>query len=240
MKLYYSDASPFARKCRVVAIERGLDDQIELLTAMPLDNPDDLLTCNPLGRVPALILDDGMALTDSALICTWLDEQGAGTEMTPASWEGRRDEALATGVMEAAVAMAFEGRRPEAEQSAVWRERRIAAITRTLAFLEEDMAAGRGRHASPVYRMGGTEALSPDLIAGLQAEEAGGVDEASFDLADASLVIALDYLALRHGAVFFDRAGRPGGLNLTADCPALMARAAELSARESLAATKPG
>ena len=59
MQLFYSPTSPYARKCRVVARERGLMADIEETACSPYDNPPELQSKNPIGKVPALILDDG-------------------------------------------------------------------------------------------------------------------------------------------------------------------------------------
>ena len=68
MKLYYSPTSPYARKCLVLAIEKSLVNQVELVNLSPWDNLNNLLQVNPLCKVPALELDDGSALCDSPLI----------------------------------------------------------------------------------------------------------------------------------------------------------------------------
>ena len=77
MKLYHSPASPYARKVRVCAIECGLEAQLELVLATPHDADDHLHQINPLGRVPALVTDEGWVLVDSPVICEYLDHQSA-------------------------------------------------------------------------------------------------------------------------------------------------------------------
>jgi glutathione S-transferase len=69
MKLRLSPASPYARKVRVCAAERGLADNIELIITMTGDRTSGLAADNPLEKVPTLITDDGMALYDSPVIC---------------------------------------------------------------------------------------------------------------------------------------------------------------------------
>ena len=76
MKLFYSPASPYVRKVRVVAIEKGLADRIELLTTAPRDPATGLHERNPGARVPTLELDDGTILFDSPVICEYLDSLG--------------------------------------------------------------------------------------------------------------------------------------------------------------------
>ena len=59
-------ASPFVRKVRIVAALLNLDDRIETSNADTSDPVDSLRTQNPLGKIPALILEDGEVLYDSA------------------------------------------------------------------------------------------------------------------------------------------------------------------------------
>ncbi|NBO19502.1 MAG: glutathione S-transferase, partial [Proteobacteria bacterium] len=67
MKLFYAPNSPYARKCRVIIREKGIGGVEEVLT-LPMDNPPELITVNPLGAVPALLLPSGRALCDSPII----------------------------------------------------------------------------------------------------------------------------------------------------------------------------
>src|SRR3546814_11725376 len=59
MKLRSSPTSPYARKVRAMLIETGLDDRVELVSTDPWSADTDLPGQNPLGKVPALVLDDG-------------------------------------------------------------------------------------------------------------------------------------------------------------------------------------
>jgi Glutathione S-transferase, N-terminal domain len=60
--------SPFARKARIVAAALELDDRIEVSAADTGDPADSLRAQNPLGKIPALILESGEVLFDSAVI----------------------------------------------------------------------------------------------------------------------------------------------------------------------------
>ena len=121
VQLYYSATSPYVRKVRIVAIEKGLDGAIELVEAMPWPDPSLISTQNPLGKVPALVLDDGSALYDSPVICEYLDTLGEGSRLLPqagpARWRSLRIQALADGIMDAAVSIVLERRRPAELQS---------------------------------------------------------------------------------------------------------------------------
>jgi hypothetical protein len=76
MKLRYGSTSPFVRKVLVTAIETGQDGEIERVKTNTAD--PELATCNPLNKIPALTLDDGSILIDSAVICEFLDTRKGG------------------------------------------------------------------------------------------------------------------------------------------------------------------
>ena len=140
MKLYITAPSPYARKCRIVAREKGLAGRIEEIAVDPYASAPELLASNPLVQVPTLIADDGLPLNDSPVICEYLDALGAGPRLLP---EGgaerlrvRRIETLANGALEMGVKLVLEKRRPEHERSPSWLERWTANMGRALDALE--------------------------------------------------------------------------------------------------------
>lgn len=147
MKLRYSPTSPYVRKVMVTAIESGLDGAIERIATNVWDPESDIARDNPLGKVPALITDGGEVLFDSPVICEYLDSLHEGVKLVPpaggARWRALRRQALADGILDAAVLRLLEGKREPAQQSAAWIERQKAAVERTLDALE-DSAAGLG------------------------------------------------------------------------------------------------
>jgi glutathione S-transferase len=147
MKLRASATSPYVRKVNAAAREVGLAERIELVPTNPWDPADDLPSQNPLGKVPALVTDDGRVLCDSPLICEYLDGLHDGTKLIPAAgperWRVRELEALADGVLDAAVARVIEVRmRPEAYRWDGWIERQRGKIARALDVLEVEAEAG--------------------------------------------------------------------------------------------------
>ncbi len=142
MKLRYSATSPYVRKVMIVAIECGLDPSIELQNTDAWSPQTDLPKDNPLGKVPALILDDGTALYDSPVICEYLDTLHDGPRLFPspgpARWAALRQQALADGICDAAILRRLEGNRPEGEQSATWKERQRVAVARACDVLEAE------------------------------------------------------------------------------------------------------
>ena len=85
MKLAYSPASPYVRKCTAAAIKRGV--KLEYLKIGTTDPA--LLQHNPLSKVPTLILDDGTTIYDSPVICEYLDSVGSAPKLIPASGPAR-------------------------------------------------------------------------------------------------------------------------------------------------------
>lgn len=73
MRLFYVPGSPYARAVRIAVAELGLGDRIAGVETTLRDPASTLLPFNPVGRVPALVLDDGTVLTETALILATLD-----------------------------------------------------------------------------------------------------------------------------------------------------------------------
>lgn len=142
MKLYHSPTSPFVRKVMMMAIETGQDSKLELVPTATAEMAPAFVAANPLARVPALETDDGMTIPESTLICAYLDDQHGGARMIPRSgearWRALKQEALATGFMEAAVAARGEMTRAEGERSPVNIDKLKARMTRALAALEAE------------------------------------------------------------------------------------------------------
>ncbi len=148
MKLRTSPTSPYARKCVIVALETGLAARIEMVPTSPFGETD-LPRDNPLGKVPTLITDGGEALFDSPVICEYLDSLHDGHRLVPVSggarWTQLRLQALADGILDAAVAKRVEtAMRPEDRRWPGWVERQDKAITRSLDVLEEECGAWAG------------------------------------------------------------------------------------------------
>jgi len=136
-----SPPSPFGRKVKIAAAELGLLDRLEVRVADTNDPSDSLRRENPLGKIPALILDDGTVLFDSRVILEWLDLQAGGGRILPADPTARfaalRLQALADGLADAALLIVYEGRlRAESERSPTWIAHQQGKIDRALDALE--------------------------------------------------------------------------------------------------------
>ncbi|MDQ2065231.1 glutathione S-transferase [Xinfangfangia sp. CPCC 101601] len=144
MKLFGSATSPFVRKVMVLIHEAGLTGiEVHDVVVSPVAEGTLPLNANPLGKIPALLLDDGRAIYDSRVICRYLDEHGqAGFyPKGDALWDVLTLEALADGITEAALAMAYEVRlRPEEQRFLPWVEGQWLKIARGLDAIEADAA----------------------------------------------------------------------------------------------------
>jgi len=145
MKLRYSPTSPYVRKVSVTAIELGLAERIERVPTDTQDRNSGIAEHNPLGKVPALILDDGGLLYDSPVICEYLDSLHDGPRLFPAEgperWTALRRQALGDGILDAAILRMIETRRrPEDLRWQRWIAHQTAKITRALDQFEADAA----------------------------------------------------------------------------------------------------
>ncbi len=146
MKLFDNPASPFCRKVQVMALETGLMKDIEIVYSIghPLASEKMPYAENPLAKIPTMVLPDGKALFDSRVICRYLDDM-AGHRMYPQNrmFDILTGEALADGIMDAAILMIYEGRcRPEELQFSDWVESQWAKIERALDHLEQHPLPG--------------------------------------------------------------------------------------------------
>jgi glutathione S-transferase len=147
MKIFFSPTSPYVRKCLVSAHELGVLDRIELLpsNAHPVQRDQTIIARNPLGKVPTLITDDGAVLYDSRVICEYLDDLAGGTlfpRSGAARWEALRLQALADGMLDAAVLARYEmAVRPETLRWNDWLAGQLDKVATSLAALEGNAAA---------------------------------------------------------------------------------------------------
>jgi len=141
MKLRYSPASPFVRKVLVVAHETGLEGRIERIATKVWAPDTDVGDDNPLGKIPALILDNGEVLYDSPVICEYLDAFSGGKNLFPAGparWPALRLQALADGILDAAIARRYESQRPPERQEPTLTARYANVMRRAMSALETE------------------------------------------------------------------------------------------------------
>ena len=148
MKLFITIASPYARKCRIVAREKGLAHRLEEVVTDLYGDAPELAALNPVDQVPSLIAGDGLPINDSPVICEYLDELGGEPRLLPAAGPARlavkRVETLGNAAMEMGVKWVLEKRRPEGERSQTWMDRWSSRMGRCLDALEAaDLSADR-------------------------------------------------------------------------------------------------
>jgi glutathione S-transferase len=139
MKLRWAAGSPFVRKVTITAIETRLDDRIERVATDHRAVDSNLVSDNPLGKVPALIRDDGSVLSGSPVICAYLDSLHDGHKLIPddpeARWQALNLEGLADGMGEAAIAVMRERSRPDGKQWAEFSDRQWGKFERTMDWI---------------------------------------------------------------------------------------------------------
>jgi glutathione S-transferase len=142
MRLFHSPTSPYVRKVMILLHEVGLLDRVELVRAAgtPLDPGTLPVDRNPLGKVPVLETVDG-AVFDSRVICRYLDNlaQAGAYPAGAGIWRTLTLEALADGILDAALLIVYETRlRPEEVRFAPWTDAQATKIMRALDGLEAD------------------------------------------------------------------------------------------------------
>jgi glutathione S-transferase len=147
MKLLSSPLSPYGRKVKMTLLMKGLADKVEIVTAdtNPGDNVE-INSTNPLGKIPALIVDGKTAIFDSNVICEYLDSLAPSPVLFPKSgperWKTLVLGSLADGILDAALLLVYEKRfRPEDKWHAPWQQRQQAKIDRALDQLEKSPPA---------------------------------------------------------------------------------------------------
>ena len=141
MKLISATPSPFGRKVKVLIHETGQSDDVEVVLTMtaPTATAAEVAAANPVGKLPALVRDDGPALYDSRVICRYLDARAnAGFYPEARIWDTLVLEATADGILDAALLMVYEHRLRPAEQiSSDWVEAQWAKAHRAVCAVNE-------------------------------------------------------------------------------------------------------
>jgi len=136
VKLFGSNTSPYVRKARLVLLEKNIPHTYQIVLAT---DPISLLaSVNPLGRVPALILDDGACVFDSTVIADYADTLNDSPILIPrndvlARMRVKRWESLADGIMDSAIVVRMERIRPAEKQEPATVDLHNLAVTRALA-----------------------------------------------------------------------------------------------------------
>ena len=147
MQLIFSRTSPYVRKVMVLAHETGVIDQFEIvesgdLSAVTMN--ETVVASNPIGKIPALVLDDGSSMIDSRVICEYLDGLHERPKMFPSEgerkWRVLTRQAVADGILDAAVNTRDEIMlRPEQFRWPEWIDGQMLKVRRALNLLEGEV-----------------------------------------------------------------------------------------------------
>ncbi len=173
MKLYITPTSPYARMARIVVIEKGLAERVEIIPAQTRAAGSPYYLLNPSGRVPFLVRDDGVGIEDSGLIAAYLDSLDGRPGLTqPASlqgWAYGRLEGYARSIVDGISVWVREMRRPDGERSPTILAHEAARAERLATFWEREI--GHPLMQGPLHM---AQML---LIAGIDQAQHGGLAE---------------------------------------------------------------
>ena len=143
-----SPASPFGRKVKIAAALCGLSDRINIEPTDTTSPDDSIRRLNPLGKIPALVLEDGTVLYDSRVIVEFLDFSAGGGVVIQAGAERftvLTRQSLADGIMDAALLQVYEKRfRPAEKHDQTWLDNQAGKVARGLTALEGNLPALAG------------------------------------------------------------------------------------------------
>ncbi len=146
MKLYMSYTSPYSRKVRVFVRELDLEDEVDEVPVDALTDPDDLISVNPVSKVPALVTNEGLSVHDSRVILAFLASLTDAGDLYPAPNDPKRWAAMTLAahidaILDAAVAWRMETQRQPGERSIFWQGRWRGKIERALDALPDMLSA---------------------------------------------------------------------------------------------------
>jgi glutathione S-transferase len=141
MILRSTPPSPFGRKVRIALALLSLDGEVTVEPADPTKPDDTVRQQNPLGKIPVLIAEDGVAYYDSRVILDYLDDRAGGGKIVPRDAAKRlaalRRQAPCDGLLDASILTVYEARwrKPETHDQ-IWLEHQAGKVSRALAMLE--------------------------------------------------------------------------------------------------------
>ena len=146
MKLHWSPRSPYVRKVVIVAYETGMDEKVEKVRSVASrtqTNPD-IARDSPVGRIPVMVLDEGIVLTGSFAICDYLDSQHDNRKMIPAHgvarWRELELHGVADGMLDILLNWRGETMKPKVQRNKALCESFAARVQLCLTWLEQRTA----------------------------------------------------------------------------------------------------
>lgn len=146
MKLLHGGLSPFVRKVMIVAHEKDLIEEIALdpSPVNPLEPLPSVIAVNPLGKIPALVTQDGQHLYGSTVIAEYLDSLSGPSDIFPSGldrWDALRKSVLADGLLDAGNLIRIEGLRPEGAGWDKWLAAQNTKVSNALDAFESEAAS---------------------------------------------------------------------------------------------------
>lgn len=173
MILYWSARSPYVRKVMVCAHELGIEDKITRVKRIASEDGSyrEFAKINPVGQIPAMVLEDGTVIPNSTIICDYLATNFGGPALLPQRGRERLDVmrryGFGEGVIDKAIRWVSENLRPKELKSQKIADASRLSVEQTLDLLEREV------HLWPRER---------------------------FDLGDIAICCGLGYLDFRHAA----------------------------------------
>lgn len=143
MKLFLNKTSPYARMVRILVLEKGISDRVELCWCDPWNDDEALLAENPASKIPVLVCDSGIPISESLLIASYLDNTDTGVRLIP---DSRKEEVLhllglGLGLMDDAFTEAISQKYlDKSANNSVLSIRRYKSIERLMRRLEEQIS----------------------------------------------------------------------------------------------------
>ena len=147
MQLIGVNRSPFTRRVAITLHVYGISFQQRSLSGF--GDREAVRTLNPLGRIPALVLDDGEVLLDSNAIVDHLDEAyGNDLRLIPSSGGDRRAvlklAAIAMGACDKGLQAAYErNHHPPDKLHQPWIDDCLSQVASALSYIEEQIVPGQ-------------------------------------------------------------------------------------------------
>lgn len=145
MKLFYQTHSPYARKVLVLAYEKNISVNMEVvhMETSPTDRNVEVFALNPLGKVPVLV-DKDEVIFESSVICEYLDKKYSQYKMIPDDNRGylltKKLEALATGIADAGILARWEiERRPVEKRYQQFLDGQLLKLSESYKYIENNI-----------------------------------------------------------------------------------------------------
>lgn len=142
MKLYFHPISSYSQKALIALYEKGLEFEPHIVPLFDPNAKAEYLKVYPMGKVPALVLDDGHLIPESSIIIEYLDSI-AGPPLIFGDAEQRRkirfkDRMFDMYVDDPVVTLSFQSMKPEDQQDPERIEKAKFQLKTMYGFMEEE------------------------------------------------------------------------------------------------------